>query len=133
MQIACPACSATYNVPDSMIGAGRNMRCVRCMHEWYAAPPAAAAAEPQPAISALEPPDALPIVKIDATSAPKSRPETSAPAATVAPARSPIMLSVAWAGSIAVMAGGGYSVWLWRDRLTEFWPPMARLYGLLAS
>jgi predicted Zn finger-like uncharacterized protein len=43
MRIVCPACTASYDVPDAMLGAGRSVRCVRCLREWLPAPPAAAA------------------------------------------------------------------------------------------
>ncbi|MBY0337209.1 MAG: zinc-ribbon domain-containing protein [Acetobacteraceae bacterium] len=49
MQITCPACAATYRVPDAAIGAGRSLRCAKCAHEWWVAPPAAEQPAPAPA------------------------------------------------------------------------------------
>jgi predicted Zn finger-like uncharacterized protein len=45
MRIVCPACSATYEVPDALLGAARPVRCARCGQEWLPE----AAAEPTPA------------------------------------------------------------------------------------
>lgn len=39
MRIACPACSAEYDVPDTIVAAGRKVRCARCHEVWAAAPP----------------------------------------------------------------------------------------------
>jgi predicted Zn finger-like uncharacterized protein len=40
MRVTCPACAATYEVPESRIGAGRRLRCARCQHDWFVEPPA---------------------------------------------------------------------------------------------
>lgn len=61
MQIACPDCHTSYEVPDSALGAGRNVRCTECRSVWFAtAPePVAASAESAPAPEAApEPPAA---------------------------------------------------------------------------
>jgi len=71
MRIACPSCSATYEVPDSLVTVGRVVRCARCGGDWTpvegttvqdvdpppraAAPPAPAA---EPAAAVVEPPAA---------------------------------------------------------------------------
>lgn len=53
MLIACPNCDTTYEVADSTLGAGRNVRCTECHTVWFAdaAEPVAAQA---PAALALE-------------------------------------------------------------------------------
>ena len=38
MRIHCPACQATYEVPDHLIGPGRSLRCRNCGHAWRVAP-----------------------------------------------------------------------------------------------
>jgi predicted Zn finger-like uncharacterized protein len=62
MQIACPNCDTTYDVADSALGAGRNVRCTECSTVWFATAPepvaAAAGAAPEPA--AEMPPDPEP-------------------------------------------------------------------------
>jgi predicted Zn finger-like uncharacterized protein len=46
MQIVCPNCTTAYEVSDAAIGAGRQVRCVRCREVWVAAPqPAMAEAD----------------------------------------------------------------------------------------
>ncbi|WP_372621232.1 zinc-ribbon domain-containing protein [Falsiroseomonas sp.] len=62
MRIACPNCSAEYEVPDSLLATGpRLLRCARCGHQFQAAlpgaPPAPEAAPPPPA---APPPAAAP-------------------------------------------------------------------------
>ena len=37
MRIICPACTASYDVPDAMLGGGRSVRCLRCLREWQPA------------------------------------------------------------------------------------------------
>lgn len=56
MQIQCSQCAAKYLVPDHAIGAGgRKVRCAKCGHNWFVAPPAASAA-PGPVLVATPPP-----------------------------------------------------------------------------
>ncbi|WP_413466168.1 zinc-ribbon domain-containing protein [Planktothrix agardhii] len=44
MRIACPSCSAEYQVPDALLASGpRLLRCARCGHQFQAALPAPAA------------------------------------------------------------------------------------------
>lgn len=45
MRIVCPSCSATYEVPDSLVTAGRVVRCARCGADWT----------PLAAVPAMEP------------------------------------------------------------------------------
>ena len=35
----CPACTASYDVPDALLGGGRSVRCVRCLREWQPGQP----------------------------------------------------------------------------------------------
>jgi predicted Zn finger-like uncharacterized protein len=40
MIVSCPACSTRYLVEPSALGSdGRVVRCVKCEHSWYQAPP----------------------------------------------------------------------------------------------
>src|SRR5262249_11997962 len=50
MRIICPSCSATYDVPDSLVTPGRIVRCARCGQEWspVQAPPEPPPAPPEP-------------------------------------------------------------------------------------
>ncbi len=46
MQIICPNCSTSYEVPDSVFGGRpRKLRCVQCGHQWRAGPADPAEAE----------------------------------------------------------------------------------------
>jgi hypothetical protein len=68
MKIVCPACEATYEVPEVVVTSRRKMRCARCSKDWVpadvlgdapagqpAAPASVAAAPPAPAMRAAEP------------------------------------------------------------------------------
>jgi predicted Zn finger-like uncharacterized protein len=49
MQIACPNCDTSYEVADSALGAGRNVRCIECRTVWFATAPEQVAAEAEAA------------------------------------------------------------------------------------
>ena len=146
MQLACPACAAIYNVPDSMIGEGRMMHCARCAHEWFARPlPKAALPEPMPAPAMPEASPAPPEPRAPIAPAPIARaPIALAPPPPPRMAEAPpppepkssqgqLLLRLAWVASLGLVAWGGYFVWTERARMTELWPPIARLYGLLGT
>jgi predicted Zn finger-like uncharacterized protein len=58
MQLSCPNCGATYEVPESAIGPnGRKIRCRACDTSWFEPPIAAAPAAPVP----ITPPPVSPI------------------------------------------------------------------------
>lgn len=58
MQIVCPNCSTSYEVPDAVFGGRpRKLRCVQCGHQWRAAPSGVAEEEAvQPAPIPVEAP-----------------------------------------------------------------------------
>ena len=126
MQLVCPSCAATYSVPDAMIGAGRNMRCVRCQHDWFAAPPGPDAA-PAPAAMPAQP---LPMAK---KPLPLPAARQAAPPAPVAAAGTSALLALAWIGSLGLVAAGGWALWAYRAPLADLWPPLSRLYALLGA
>lgn len=88
MRIVCPACSAAYEVPVRLLGAGRPVRCARCGHEWMpeaatepdAAPQAAPGAGTQEA-----PPVPQPRPSIVERSGERPVPEADAPVAVMEP------------------------------------------------
>lgn len=131
MQIACPACAATYQVPEAMIGAGRQMRCVRCGEDWFAPPaPDLAAVPEQPPVAQVE---ALPLAPPPPAISPA--PILPAPAAqeSAQPTarRSSALLLLAWLVSAVIWLVALYALWAWREPLSELWPPIVRLYALL--
>jgi predicted Zn finger-like uncharacterized protein len=76
MRIACPNCSAEYDVPESLLATGpRLLRCARCAHQFEAVLPGAEApATPREAAAA--PPAAAP---------PVAAPQPAGPAPTTPP------------------------------------------------
>jgi predicted Zn finger-like uncharacterized protein len=134
MRIECPSCFAAYIVPDSLVTAGRVVRCARCGADWT---PMGATAEPEspPPLSRLplEPPPPAPDVVTDgaaeqiATPAPATAMERLAMHA--AWPRPSTRLRLAWAGSVLllVLAAAAYA---WRGEIVAEWPPSARAYAL---
>lgn len=116
MQLACPACAATYQVPDALIGGGRQMQCVRCGEAWFATAP-----------SHAQTPAPLPVAP---RIAPSAEPLPSEPA-IAAPMSGSRRLALAWSASIIVWFVGLYALWHARLVLAEAWPPIARLYAAL--
>jgi predicted Zn finger-like uncharacterized protein len=141
MRIACPACPASYEVPDSLIRPGRAVRCARCGGDWVpvaALPPV----EPiEPAAPDMSPPPAWP------RHGPHSVPaEADGAAASLEPParlsamdrlaahpawpQSRLRLRVAWAASIVLLALGAWGAFGWRGQIIDAWPPSARMYAL---
>ncbi len=128
MRVLCPACDVQYDVPDRLIGAGRRLRCARCDHDWMVRPPVS-----------LEPPEAA---SPELVPAPEAAPEVGSvaaePAAPPRPARASrapvggLRLWLAWVASVGAVALALAGLWLFRAELSLAWPPIQRLYGLLA-
>lgn len=124
MQLACPACAATYQVPDAMIGEGRQMKCVRCGESWFASAPLAGGVEDEPTSPVAPPPQPI-AVEPAAIPTPSQSPAAEA----TPPRRSGALLSLAWVGSLAAWAAGLYVLWSAGETLMALWPPIARLYA----
>ncbi|RVT99342.1 hypothetical protein EOD42_04415 [Rhodovarius crocodyli] len=118
MLIACPACDATYQVPDHLVAAGRQMRCAKCGHDWHFVPEVAPSAERRP-----EPVEPAPVA-----APPLERPVVSTPP-TDAAKPGKLVLALAWVASVLAVAGGVAALFLLRVPLAEAWPPLERLYG----
>src|SRR5438067_205597 len=81
MQLSCPNCGATYQVPDNAIGPnGRKIRCRACQTSWFEAGQAASPAPPP-----MTPPPVSPIP--GSTSVPESPDAASGAAAEKPPRR----------------------------------------------
>jgi predicted Zn finger-like uncharacterized protein len=149
MRIACPNCSAEYEVPDTLLAGGpRTLRCARCSHQFQAAPagPAVAPATvPAPAAAPPEPPVAPPPPRPDPPPA-EAPPEPPAPFDRSAlllpdpllfrPPEEPVPrggapLVLAWLLSLAILGGAGWATWRFHADIVEAWPPAARLYQAL--
>lgn len=130
MRITCPACDASYDVPDGMLSAASEVRCVRCGQVWRpigAAPMASAAPPPAP-----PPEKPLP--------APPTRPRppafTSPPPRLVPPSGAVAPeggrgLTLAWVASLLLLAGAAVAANAWAPMLIAAWPPLARVLPFL--
>jgi predicted Zn finger-like uncharacterized protein len=97
MLISCPQCATSYEVGPAMLGAsGRNVRCVRCQTQWFAAAPEPAYAEAEAAmdmapIPAAEPEDiADDVVTADADLPPEQAPADAAAEQAETPVETPV-------------------------------------------
>lgn len=123
MFIACPSCSASYDVPDRLMRAGREVRCTRCGNQWVPL----AEDEPQPveaieAESSLEqppPPEAMTVAgqtamdRLAAGASPRVRDRT---------------LVAAWVASVVGLLLLATALYVFRADLMAGWPPSARLF-----
>jgi predicted Zn finger-like uncharacterized protein len=134
MRIACPSCSAAYDVPDSLMTAGRVVRCARCGGNWT---PVAAAPVPEPQAEAPQPlPDEPPAVAAATEDGPAT-PMLARPsamdrlAAHARPALPPpaTRLRLAWAGSLVLLVLVAGAAFAWRGQIVDAWPPSARAYA----
>ena len=117
MRIVCPACTATYNVPEVRLAPGRAVRCARCGTDWM---PLGVEAPPlQPAG------ETLPSVPEPVVAPPPS------PAATARSRRADAVALAGWAVSLALLAALGWGGVRWRDNVMHAWPPSERLYAAL--
>jgi predicted Zn finger-like uncharacterized protein len=159
MRIACPNCSAEYEVPDTLLSGGpRLLRCARCSHQFHAAPggfaaaPGAAPAPVAPLVAPPEPPVAPPPAAFPPPR-PEPPPASDPPEPPAAPPpydRSALLLSdpplfrppepaprggaplvLAWLLSLAILGGAGWATWHFHAEIVEAWPPAARLYQAL--
>jgi predicted Zn finger-like uncharacterized protein len=135
MRMVCPACSAAYEVPDSLLTPGRSVRCARCGHQW-----APVELEPPPREPPAAPgwPDAELIEDVEAE--PLGRAPLQTPSFTAmdrlalhraSTGGSPVALRIAWVASLLallLLAAAGY---VWRAEIMHVWPASQRLYHAL--
>jgi predicted Zn finger-like uncharacterized protein len=142
MRIVCPSCSAAYDVPDSLVTAGRIVRCASCSGQWM--PVEADAPEPEPAPPPTVDPSPLAAVPA-APTAPQAVPTDSPPIAEAAPRPSSAMdrlalqsqqpssrlpLRLAWLASLSLLAFLGWAAYAWRAEIVAAWPPSDRIYAV---
>jgi predicted Zn finger-like uncharacterized protein len=152
MRIVCPSCSAAYEVPDSMLGGRKAVRCARCGDEWRPfEPEAEAKAEPEiePELTARpQPPREQEIVtRLELERPPRPLPVEPQPyerrmtggamaidrlmAAPQPPQRSNLVLTLAWLASVVVIAAALFAAYAWRAEVMAAWPPSVRVYAVL--
>jgi predicted Zn finger-like uncharacterized protein len=140
MRIVCPTCPAEYDVPDSLVTAGRVVRCAGCGGEWM--PVQVGAAEQEPVPPSVDDPPPIPVEPAASTaavphtegSAVSDAPPPASPArdqlvvhATRQSSRVPLRL--AWLASLAVLGFLGWAAYAWRAEIVAAWPPSARMYA----
>lgn len=126
MRITCPSCSAGYEVPDSLMPAGRIVRCARCGSEWT--PVAVSGVGTEADVPMGE--QGLPAAEEAAT---RSVARHSAMDRLAAhPARTPsrLPLRLAWTASVLVLVLAVWAAFAWRADIAAAWPPSGRVYGL---
>ena len=144
MRIVCPACEATYDVPDALLaGRPRVVRCVRCGKEWTPVASSIAPLPPdEPLAAPLPPPLPLPplpepIARPEPRLKPlRARPEFQLAEPLPEPEEEPVRRSggravVAWVLTILVLAAAGGAAVQWRAQVIAAWPPSERVYAAL--
>jgi predicted Zn finger-like uncharacterized protein len=141
MRVACPACSADYEVPDALLTPGRTVRCARCGGEWV--PIRTTPAEPPAALAG-----AAGATGAGAGARYRPEPEEDDPEHRFLPmppmdrlatgVRSPgrVGLGLAWVASIALLLSLAAAAYVWRAEVADSWPASVRLYtalGIAAS
>lgn len=130
MRINCPSCSATYDVPDSLVTPGQIVRCARCGNQWT--PVQARPVEP-PIEQPVEPPAPRTPEPPTITAEPVPQVHQSAMERLSAhPARRPSAngLRIAWAVSLVALIALAAAAYVWRAQVVSTWPPSARAYAL---
>ena len=152
MRIVCPSCSAAYDVPDSLVTAGRVVRCARCDGEWTpveasAVPPEVLAATPADEVATVPANEAATVPPEEAAPRPPALPVPEAPAnrlaatprqsamdrlaAQSARPESSTLLRLAWAASLVLLVLAAGAAYTWRGQIVAAWPPSAHAYAAL--
>lgn len=112
MILTCSACATRYHADPGALGsAGRTVRCAKCGHEWFQAPPAD-----------------LPRLLDDAP--PSESAATDGRAAAPVPVAAPPR-SGGWIGPVLLLLAIGLAVailYFGRERVVAVWPPAEQLY-----
>ena len=133
MRIQCPACDATYDLPEGAVKAGRPVRCARCATEWTPLPaPPIREPVPVPGLPPLPGPSDITLPPLPSREPlPEPRPvpqERLAPAGRASADRAVL---AGWVLSLAVLLLLGWAAVAWRAEVMRAWPPSERAYGAL--
>ena len=110
MRTVCPSCQAAYDVPTSVLDAGRTLRCARCATDF----------RPNPPPAERVPPAALAVVSDKlAPVMPDGRPRPRA------------AVMAGWVVSFMVLVAMGWSFMAWRVPIARVWPASERVYAAL--
>lgn len=138
MILTCPECATRYQTDASLFTLeGRKVRCAKCGHVWFQAPP-----QPGPEIAeAAVEPDIEDVAEAPAQHsafAPSIADDGFAPAAspldtTSAPRQwgEVATLAVGWAALALIVAAIGWSVVRYRQDIATLWPQTASLYRVM--
>jgi len=153
MRIVCPACDATYDVPDAMLAGGsRLVRCAKCSNEWTPTaiseaplPPddldfetdADVASIPAPPPMADESPMGPdPLGRHEPRLNPlrprgEARAEPAPPPPDLPPPRGGARAIVAWVASVLVLVALAGAAVAWRTQVMAAWPPSERVFAAI--
>jgi predicted Zn finger-like uncharacterized protein len=141
MILTCPECTTRYQTDAAQFAPdGRKVRCAKCGHVWFQAPPAP---EPEPGLedaSAVEPPE--PEAEAEPVVTPKR--EAFAPTPRVEPTRAPptrfasrpgrfeqLGIGAGWALLAVIVLVVGWSGLRYRQNIASLWPQSSSLYATL--
>lgn len=141
MRMVCPACSAAYEVPESLLIPGRVVRCARCANQWV--PVAATATRPPESPPPREPPvpawtdaELIEDVAIERSNVvPPDTPRFTAmdrlALHRASVEKNPIPLRLAWAASIVALLLLGAAAFVFHAEVSHVWPASQRVYQAL--
>lgn len=116
MILTCTSCSTRYLVDAQSLGEnGRRVRCAKCGHTWFQAPPI-----DKPPAGSFTPPPAEPRPIPPGSNLPVPREASRG--------RTALFGWVGLIGLLATLVGGGYA---FREPIVAAWEPAARLYEVL--
>jgi len=143
MILTCPSCGTRYQTDGARFAApGRNVRCAKCTHVWFQAPPdAELEPEPEPVIA----PEPEPEPAISAPSPSRSHEFISSQSAYGAdtyaapPERSrhrrgsavPVGAIAGWASLTLVVSALSFGILQYRQTIAELWPQSASFYSAI--
>jgi len=136
MILTCPSCATRYQADATMIAPpGRNVRCAKCSHVWFQAPPEIEVEpEPEPAPISVVASEPAPRSMVSAVSVDEAPAQEAPPREPMSPA--PVMRLAAlagWAALIVVVVGLAFAGVQYRQAVASLWPKTASLYAALGA